>query len=670
MALRGRISQKHSQELAQLQGFQWTKLLGLFGILLLIIYIGTVLYLSLGSFSPTSSRYQSLAHQGASSHLPEVRQFFSVQRDYQQWFILRGTVGERAFFNGASEMLMESLLSSSVRGSSSSFSLSLHFAFLRTLFFLLASGRMCVFALILSLFYGMQRWKVYRSNDVLGQTGNGRVYYTGVLARLENLTAEGIPDKQVTGLACPPCVSEVEAKASNLAKLLEEYGALNGTTLALTSVILALEEYPAYLAQPQGQEQAKLREVFVGASVPEATEHILRVALSLHRSYHQGGGEQTVASAIHVSADKKLSMQDYAGELHKALHQVLTPHLREELAKLSSAEVATALLALQSGKVLALTQAGGQWMWISSFPQLSARAVLHSVPAFVEEHDYHQRETIRRSLIYASRSSVFGPARFAVDLVSAARALRQWVELSMTCPHELARIADEIELFELMNEVHGVWKDAFSKEVSQFTERYPDRVHATQTNLLLVPVSALLEIGKKSIATDRFDRLKSLIRSVSTHQQEREAQMKEEEETLASGIPEYERVYPPFTHQELEELGQRHGIEKQDLSNWAVLRVLLHNYGWLARRVGDYTVPISTLIFAILHGAGSQAEKNNLGLVGQAGMIALRGARLRERFGKEWHSHFSHATYANMAETKEQYEKLMLGIEDKVEDDK
>ncbi|MCB0331909.1 MAG: hypothetical protein KDD55_00350 [Bdellovibrionales bacterium] len=669
MVLRGRISQKHTQELAQLQGFQWVRLLALLGVLLVVAYIIGVLYLSFGTVTSPSSRFSSLEREGASSSIPIVRQFFSVQQDYQRWFTLRGTTGEMEMFNGLSEKLMESLLSSSSRGSPSSFSLSVHFSLLRLLFFMLASGRMCLFALLLSLFYGMRRYSVYRSSDILGQTGNGRVFYTGILSRLENLTPEGIPDKQVTGLACPPCVSEVQAKASSLVKLLEEYDAFNGTNLALASVVLALEDYPAYLGKPQGNDQGKLQQVFLGENVPQSTEHILRAALSLHRSYRNGAGEQTTASSVSISSDRALSMQEYTVELQKAFQQVLTPHLRSELTKLSSKEVATALLAFQSGKVLALTQAGGQWMWVSSFPHLSARAVLHAVPAFAKEYDYHQRETIRRALIYSSRSSVFGPARFAVDLVPAARALRQWVELTMTCPHELERIADEIELFELMHEIHGVWKDGFTKGAEKFAEQYPEKVHATQTNLLLVPIEALLDIATKSIPSDRFERLKGLIRSVSSRQQEREEQAQEEEETLSSGIPEYERVYPPFSHQELDELSARHGLDKKQLSHWAVLRVLLHNYGWLARRVGDYTVPNSTVIFAILHGASSHPQKNELGLVGQLGMIALRGARLRERFGKDWHSYFSHATYANMAETQEQYENLMRGIEDKVDDE-
>ena len=84
---------------------------------------------------------------------------------------------------------------------------------------------------------------------------------------------------------------------------------------------------------------------------------------------------------------------------------------------------------------------------------------------------------------------------------------------------------------------------------------------------------------------------------------------------------------------------------------------------------GDYTVPESSIIFAILNGSTSNIEKNHLGLVGQGGVVPLRGTRLAERLGRNWADEFSSTQSANMAETKEQFERLMQGIQDDLQDD-
>ena len=99
------------------------------------------------------------------------------------------------------------------------------------------------------------------------------------------------------------------------------------------------------------------------------------------------------------------------------------------------------------------------------------------------------------------------------------------------------------------------------------------------------------------------------------------------------------------------------------------MRVILNSHGWLARRVGDYSVPESSIVFGILRGCAKDQQPNDLGLVGQPGMIPIRASRFEGRWGRDWSRRFIYARSANMAETREHYEKLMKGISDDVVDD-
>src|SRR5690606_34820245 len=122
-----------------------------------------------------------------------------------------------------------------------------------------------------------------------------------------------------------------------------------------------------------------------------------------------------------------------------------------------------------------------------NFSQLTARAVLHSIPDFGREFRNEQRKTIRRALIYGSRSSVFGPVRFAADLTDLSRALRQWVEVLMACPHELDAVSDDVELFGLATEGQQRWAAIIFDRLVEAANREKPELYATDTNLLFVP---------------------------------------------------------------------------------------------------------------------------------------------------------------------------------------
>ncbi len=53
-----------------------------------------------------------------------------------------------------------------------------------------------------------------------------------------------------------------------------------------------------------------------------------------------------------------------------------------------------------------------------------------------------------------------------------------------------------------------------------------------------------------------------------------------------------------------------------------------------------------------------------MGLLGRPGMVPLRGSKLAEVWGSSWSSRFTFVNKATMAESLEDYGKLLQGVED------
>jgi hypothetical protein len=83
--------------------------------------------------------------------------------------------------------------------------------------------------------------------------------------------------------------------------------------------------------------------------------------------------------------------------------------------------------------------------------------------------------------------------------------------------------------------------------------------------------------------------------------------------------------------------------------------------------VGDYSVPHTSIIFSVFRTSVPLEGSNSLGLIGRPGMVPLRGSKLVEVWGSSWSSHFTYVERATMAETLEDYGKLLQGIEERKE---
>jgi hypothetical protein len=109
-----------------------------------------------------------------------------------------------------------------------------------------------------------------------------------------------------------------------------------------------------------------------------------------------------------------------------------------------------------------------------------------------------------------------------------------------------------------------------------------------------------------------------------------------------------------------------HSLNPVDIKEWSSLRNILASFGWLARRVGDYTVPESSIIFSVFKTPANYPGANALNLIGKNGLVPLRGSKFREVLGSEWDRRFQNFQRATMAESREDFERVLKGIAEEV----
>jgi hypothetical protein len=192
--------------------------------------------------------------------------------------------------------------------------------------------------------------------------------------------------------------------------------------------------------------------------------------------------------------------------------------------------------------------------------------------------------------------------------------------------------------------------------------------YATPSNLLFLPLSRVLAILRKALDSAEIRRIEQLGAVVSSRQKVTQLARDAGDES-ALEHPAFERVFPPLAEEEMATLARIHALNPNDVRDWSALRIVLSSYGWLARRVGDYTVPDSSLIFAVFQADASLDGVNSLGFLGKLGMVPFRGSKLHERWGRNWANRFLFVNGATMAETTEDFEKLLKGIKDTAPED-
>jgi hypothetical protein len=594
-------------------------------------------------------------------HDPWAHDLASDVTSYRTWIEKHGIGAELSLFDDISGFLLRSVLTTDGSPDESLFTaifVSIHEGLIRFSFLIIASLRLWIVTCMLTFYFGYTMLKPYRGDDILGQTGNGRVFYSGARGGLEHLSASGAPDVLVRGLACPAEASRAEVHASTLWKTLGQFNAQTQTNESLIAIILKHGQTAPFVAR--FEEEGILAKTYTGAMLKGYVHEVLKVVLQLHADYARG----SVGDAGTLPPQKSsMDEGDYAKLLHASLNRVLLPELKELVGKLPVHEVATFLLALESGKVLAHSFEGGKWTRKSNFPQLSARAVLHSVLAYPEEYEFEARHRIRHALVYASRSSSFAAVRMPQGMEPAAWALRQWAEVLLACPHEARDVVDEVELVGLTRAMHHIWETEVLPRVSSIVPDLTTTCYTTISNLFFVPLGTLVTLLRKTVSEGQLARLSELSASVSARQKALYDKVNQGDDTGIAART-FDRVLSPLTDQEIASLTEQHGLQASELREWSAMRNILVSHGWLARRVGDYTVPESSVIFSVFKAPSGYPAANALGFFGKSGLVPLRGGKFSEVWGQMWDSRFQSFQRATMSETKEEFEKQMKGIKE------
>jgi hypothetical protein len=635
------------------------------GIVMAILVLFFVLHHLQGGAADTESLHQQLIELQE----PWSEKMAHDMDGYHEWFDQHGTTPERSVFDDISALFLRSVLAMTTSPSESFFAslyVSAHAGLIRALFLIVASLRLWIASLLVAAYFGLTYYRPYRGDDILGQTGNGRLFYSGARGGLDNLDSSGAPDVLVRGLACPDYASRAETLASSIWKTLHAWGATNATNEALTAIILKHGDTASYI--PRLEDEALYERTFRGSSLSEHVPHILNAALELRASYATGEVIRCPDGALSPSSLSGATSETYAQALKAALHQVLSPQVRELIGERPAHEVATLVLGLESGKILAHSFEGGKWFRRSNFPHLSARAVLHSVVAYPQEYGFDARQRIRRALVYASRTSSFAPVRMPIGMTDDIWALRQWAEVLLAAPHELADAVDEIELVGLVRAAHGKFEREVLPKAISFVPDLTTTSFATMSDLFFLPVHSIVSLLRKTVNQQDLARIAHLSSIVGVRQRQRIERAQSSEEGAGTTLI-YDRVFAPITDGEITHLAKLHALEPADIQEWSSLRNILASFGWLARRVGDYTVPESSIIFSVFKAPTNYPGANALNLIGKSGLVPLRGSKFREVWGNDWDRRFQNFQRATMSESQEDFERVLKGIKEEVPED-
>jgi hypothetical protein len=167
---------------------------------------------------------------------------------------------------------------------------------------------------------------------------------------------------------------------------------------------------------------------------------------------------------------------------------------------------------------------------------------------------------------------------------------------------------------------------------------------------------------RRVLASNELARLTTLSATIGAKQRKMIERAQQADE--GSGSLLFDRVFSAIPQDTVISLASLHSLSPKDLSDWSALRNILAPFGWLARRVGDYTVPESSVIFSVFKAPPGYPLANSLGLVGKVGLVPLRKAKFEELLGEQWEAKFQLFERATMSESTADFEKIMKGIRD------
>ena len=612
------------------------------------VFYGALILYGLFLFGVFLFGVRAKAHMGLASnfaHTLALQHQWSDElagdwEDYRRWFKNHGTQSELFVFDVMASTIVDSILDSnasrfpkSSMGTGAKLFVYLHIFSIRFVFIVLAGFRLLAAVGLMSFVLGIRSFRVDRSSWLLGQMTNGRLFYSGARASLDSVNDDGSPDMLVRGLACPKASDYSTVERTELGRILHQHGVANPTNKSLAGIIHYYGDIPAYIGGPSDTGHTH-----DDSSILKNTATLVESAMKAH----QGLAENL----------EQANLPDLALDLLR----VLTDDILEVLKDIPAPELATLVLALEASKVFSHSFEAGEWIQQGAFPQLSARAILHSLDSFPKDYDNCSRLRIRQGLIYAQRQSAFSDVRMPIAMRDDSWAFRQWAEVLMATPWSRQYVADEVELIGILRLGHSEW--------CRNSAKAPDVLRSwgalrTGTDLVFVPVEALVEMLTSCISSKERTRLRRVLERVSQSSKPISSSSEAEDSPSVSRKLRFESFHTNLG--QAEAVAKLHNVKREGLIEWFSLRYVLANYGWLASRVGEYSVPTTSLIFGVFWPVPQSSGGNEHGRLGKSALVALRGSSFQELLGERWKTNFDYIERVSMADSPEAYKRLLLG---------
>ena len=518
---------------------------------------------------------------------------------YHDFLSAFGTSGECTFFLLVSLFVFKLFISVYEAFPSSDVLIPLFVIFsisiMQLVFVILASWKVWLIAVIYAFIKSIKKVKPYKARDILGIAGNGRMFFSGVRAGIKKCDKNGNPTLHITGLTCLSQVNEKIYKKSAFCTLLEKYGAENETNKYLASIILHYYNYPTFINDGIGS-----------GNLFEDTYEFLINAFEIQQ-------EIISENDIDTKNDKR----------KENMVLCLTKNMKKELKNIVPKNIATAIMALETGRILAYEHiSNDRWTMQSNYPHLCARAILHSSPYYGDEYDFDEREMIRKALVFAERKSDFLEIRMPLKMNTQSYTLRQWLELILHF-NNADSIIDELQFFAKSTEIHKAWTRLFVQYIEN-SDDLQGNFFVTEGGQLFAKLEVIYSLLSDSIKNDLFE-LSDLIKRVYNKREADNLVSQIEQKKLSDDNNSFLKEFSQNTKDEI----SKYLPKLDDVIIWQNLRSCLNAFSWLGKRVSDRYVPYSAVIDCKF-----LTEENEIKDV--SGLVLFRTSKLVDYLGERW----------------------------------
>jgi hypothetical protein len=593
------------------------------------------MFLAFVSIVPNSKDFVSFdSASKAAKGISRAQLFIDSMQQGSAWLVTHGTQLEVSLYETIGEKLYHFIESAQADSMFFTPLVAVCEGILRVCFILIASFRLWLLLIAWGVYRSVSSFKPYVGPDLLGETGTGKFFYSGINANLSNVTEAGAPDKLVTNLACLRKTESSDAVASKLISILRKHGVVNKTGTWLCSILAAYPDVPFYAPRSDSTTE-KASQISLIDGTLQFLDNVL-----------------TDFSTFINSNNSFASVENLT-----PVQRVINPFC-EDLSKIHLVEVAVTVLAIQCGKVMGYLKEGNRWVRRSSYIHLNARSVIHSVPHFQVEFNAVERDRIRQALVYGNRFTVFGPIRLPIELPDSTRGLRQLVELSLapSDPDIGAQKVNEIELYGISYRLYRRFESRIIDDIYKRSPLVTEQTYSTDSGLVAFPVSALIKLFDELVTRKEQECLFPLVTKVTNYAPP--VTRIDDDDEPAGPLPQSQKFFAGFDSQSINQMAKVLNLDVNTLQKWGYYRNILNAFGWLARQVGSTVVPDSSVVFAVFKGVDTGQD-----LLGKVGYVPCRSTAIERNLGKSWRKYFINCESALVTDLPEQYEKFLTGFD-------